>query len=120
MKLNSYKELAVWQKSIKLVTNIYETTSKYPKTEIYGLANQTRRAAVSIASNIAEGWTREHLAEYVQFLRIALGSAAELETQLLIARNLSFLGDKEFPKLIGNTIEIMKMLNGLISKLRKV
>ena len=73
--MNSYKDLIVWQKSIELVIGIYKMTDKFPKSELYGLTSQIRRAAVSISSNIAEGYTRKHRLEYIQFLRIAFGSA---------------------------------------------
>src|SRR3989338_11366185 len=87
--MNSYKDLIVWQKSIELVIGIYKMTDKFPKSELYGLTSQIRRAAVSISSNIAEGYTRKHRLEYIQFLRIAFGSG-ELETQIIIAKKLNF------------------------------
>lgn len=120
MKLKSYKELIVWQKSIRLTTAVYETTKSYPKSELYGLTSQMRRSAVSIPSNIAEGSTRQYLPEYLQFLNIALGSAAELETQLLIAHELKFLEKLKFEELLDLLIEIIKMLNSLIKKLRTI
>ena len=86
--LNSYRDLIVWQKGIELVMEIYRATDLLPKTEQYGLAAQMRRAAVSIPSNIAEGYTRKHRQEYLQFVRIAFGSGAELQTQLIIAKKL--------------------------------
>lgn len=115
--MNSYKDLTVYQKSIDLSVNIYKITEKFPKAEIYGLTNQIRRNAVSIPSNIAEGQKRGHKAEYVQFLRIAYGSGAELETQLLIAFKVSYIKQEEFNMLINLLEEIMKMLNRLISVL---
>ena len=78
--MKSYKELIVWQKGIQLVTTMYAVTSSFPKTEQFGLTSQIRRASISIPANIAEGYTRGHRAEYVQFLRIAFSSGAELET----------------------------------------
>ena len=83
MYIESFKDLIVWQKSMSLVKEVYVITSNFPKSEIYGLTSQMRRAAVSIPSNIAEGKKRKTKNDYVQFLRIANGSAAELETQLL-------------------------------------
>ena len=80
MKLTSYKELLVWQKSIELVRNVYAATKQFPKEELYALSSQMRRAAVSVPSNIAEGYMRQGLGEYIQFLKIAEASAAELET----------------------------------------
>jgi four helix bundle protein len=88
MYLKSYKELKVWQKSIELVKEIYRITNGFPRNEIYGLVIQMRRAAVSIPSNIAEGYSRKNLKEYLQFLRVAYSSSAELETQLIIAKDL--------------------------------
>ncbi|MBI1866236.1 MAG: four helix bundle protein [Candidatus Staskawiczbacteria bacterium] len=115
MYLRSYKELIVWQKSIKLVKEIYKLTYEFPKSEIYGLSSQMQRAAISIPSNIAEGYSRKNLKEYIQFLHIAYGSSAELETQLIIVKEL-------YPKLGCNTAEsfleeIRKMLNTIIKKL---
>lgn len=115
--LNSYNELIVWQKSFELSKKIYLTTSKFPKSEIYGLVSQMRRCTVSIPSNIAEGYTRSHRQEYIQFLRIAFASGAELETQLLLAKELQFINVMEFTNLDGLLTEIMKMLNKLISTL---
>jgi len=84
--IRNYRDLEVWQKSIELVKRIYLITKSFPTDETYGLINQMRRAAVSIASNIAEGKTRQTKGEYIQFLYITLGSIAELETQIVISR----------------------------------
>lgn len=84
----NFKELLVWQKSINFVTEIYEVTNNFPKDEMYGLTSQIRRASISIPSNIAEGNSRRSVADYLQFLKIARGSCAEVETQLIIAQNL--------------------------------
>jgi len=81
----NFKELLVWQKSINFVTEIYELTNDFPKNEMYGLISQIRRASISIPSNIAEGNSRRSVADYLQFLKIARGSCAEVETQLIIA-----------------------------------
>ena len=115
--MNSYKELIVWQKSVQLCVEVYKITSDFPKSELYGLVSQLRRSAVAIPSNIAEGQKRGHRAEYVQFLRIAYGSGAELETQLLIAEKVGFLKQTNREKLASLLEEIMKMLNKLIQKL---
>lgn len=113
--LQSYKELIVWQKSIALVKEIYRTTKLLPKDELYGLSSQMRRSAISIPSNIAEGQQRRGTKEFLQFLRISYGSAAELETQLIITRDL-------YPKInfsIAESLlkEVHKMLNAIIQKL---
>ncbi|PZU91157.1 MAG: four helix bundle protein [Chryseobacterium sp.] len=113
-----FKELIVWQKSIDLVTEIYRITEKFPSNEIYGLTSQLRRAAVSVPSNIAEGNTRRSKADYLQFLRIARGSCSEIETQIIISKNLGFVDVDIFETLNFNIIEISKMINGLINSLK--
>ena len=115
--LTSYKELVVWQKSFNLSIKIFKVTNNFPKSELYGLVSQMRRCAVSIPSNIAEGYTRGYRQEYLQFLRTAFASGAELETQLLISKELSFLTLKEFSNLSDLLTEVQKMLNKLISSL---
>ena len=107
----------VWQKGIDLCEEIYLITKCFPSTEIYGLTSQIRRCSVSIPSNIAEGNTRGHRTEYGQFLRVAFGSAAELETQLLLAQKIGYLTAENFTKLNTELEEIMRMLNGLIKSL---
>ncbi len=114
----NFKELLVWQKSINFVTEIYELTNDFPKDEMYGLTSQIRRASISIPSNIAEGNSRRSVADYLQFLKIARGSCAEVETQLIIAQNLKFLSEEHYLKLNQDIIEISKMLNGLINSLK--
>lgn len=114
----NFKELLVWQKSINFVTEIYELTNDFPKNEMYGLISQIRRASISIPSNIAEGNSRRSVADYLQFLKIARGSCAEVETQLIIAQNLKFLSEEHYLKLNQDIIEILKMLNGLINSLK--
>src|SRR3989344_220238 len=115
--MNSYKDLIIYQKSIQLCIDLYKVTEGFPKSEIYGITNQIRRNGVSIPSNIAEGQRRGYKTEYVQFLRIAFGSGAELETQLLIAFRVGILSKPEFDKLNSLLNEVMKMLNKLISSL---
>lgn len=110
MAINSYKDLVVWQKSFELTQSVYLITKELPRDELYGLVSQMRRCAVSIPSNIAEGNQRNNLKEYRQFIGIAKGSAAELETQLLLCRILYDLG-------VGNELatltEVQKMLGAL-------
>lgn len=118
MEIKSYKDLIVWQKSIELVTLIYQITEKFPKEEMYGLTSQVRRSAVSIPSNIAEGKCRGTKKDYCQFLHIALGSGAELETQLIISNSLGYSPENDINKLMELLIEVMKMLNKLISNLK--
>ena len=116
--LTSYQQLTVWQKAFELVIKVFKTTSNFPKSELYGLVSQMRRCAVSIPSNIAEGYARGYRQEYLQFLRTAFASGAELETQLLIAKELGFLTIKEFDEISSLLTEVQKMLNKLISSLR--
>ena len=114
----SHKDLFVWQKGVDFVVEIYRTTSELPKDELYGISQQMRRAAVSIPSNIAEGQHRKNVKEFLQFLRIAYGSGAELETQLIIAERL--YSKINFTKSKDMLNEIQKMLTGLIKKLETV
>ena len=95
MKTKSFKDLIVWQKSYELVLEFYKMTGSFPKSEIYGLSQQMRRAAVSIPSNIAEGYGRKHKTEYNQFLYIAYGSLLELETQFLLAMDLNYISKNQ-------------------------
>lgn len=118
MKINSFKDLIVWQKAISLTEEIYELTKGFPKTEAYGLSSQMQRAAVSIASNIAEGHKRKYLLEYIQFLSFANGSAGELQTQIEICKKLPELRHLDFRKAENLLEEILKMLNVLIRKLK--
>ena len=118
--LHSYKDLIVWQRSIELVTAVYELTEKFPKEEIYGLTAQMRRAAVSISSNIAEGRSRGTKKEFVQFLRVAYGSGAELETQLEIAQRLGMADAVQREQVAALLLEAMKMLNAMIRKFNPV
>lgn len=108
-----HKRLDVWQMSIEFVTDIYQFVRQFPNEEKYGLSDQLRRASVSIPSNIAEGAARQSNKEFLQFLYIALGSCAEVETQLVIARNLNF-GDTQ--NLVEKNDRIKRMILGLIKK----
>lgn len=115
--IKTYKDLLVWKRSVDLATQIYRITDKFPKTEIYGITSQMRRSVVSVSSNIAEGRNRGTRKEYTQFLRISLGSLAELETQIEIAKNLNFINLSEYTQLISETGEIGRMLRAIIKKL---
>src|SRR5690606_11874318 len=105
-----HKELDVWKKSMDLVETVYSISANFPKEERYGLASQMRRAAVSIPSNIAEGTARKSNKELLQFISIAMGSAAELETQYLIAIRLGY--DNEENKMMTLIIDVKKLLLG--------
>ena len=114
-EVKTHKDLDVWKKAMSLVKEVYELTARFPKEETYGLVSQIRRAAVSIPSNIAEGAARNSSKEFIQFLYVSLGSLAELETQLLLSKELGFIYGGE----INESIEqIRKMLLGLIKYLR--
>ncbi len=116
--IQTYKDLIVWQRAMGLVKAIYELTEKFPKSEIYGLTSQMRRCAVSIPSNIAEGRRRGSKKDYHQFLVIAYGSGAELETQIEIAKKLPFSKNLDYAKADQLLLETMKMLNKMLSTLR--
>jgi len=113
----THKDLDVWKNGIHLVTEVYKLTSSFPKEEIYGLTSQVRRSAVSIPSNIAEGAARNHVKEYIQFLYIALGSLSELETQFIIAQNLSYIDMQTLESIINNLNQIRAQLVGLLKYL---
>ncbi|HET9406705.1 MAG TPA: four helix bundle protein [Candidatus Sulfotelmatobacter sp.] len=114
-----FKDLIVWQKAMDLVTNVYGLTDTFPKREVYSLTDQIRRAAVSIPSNIAEGQAHFSKAEFVHFLRHAMGSLAELETQLLIAERLQYAQRETIQPCVKQIVEVGKLLNGLINSLKK-
>jgi|SRR3989338_7427820 len=113
----SYKDLIVWQKGVTLSVIVYELTEKFPNEERYALTSQMRRAAVSIPSNIAEGRCRSTKKDFIHFLHISLGSAAELETQIEIARRIAKTSALSYTEVEALLAEVMKMLNSLISKL---
>ena len=117
-EVRSYKDLIIWQKAIDLVVEIYQVIKRFPREEIYGLSDQIKRSAVSVPSNIAEGQSRQHTAEFRQFLYIALGSLAELDTQLIIAHRLGYIDSKDNELLTARVLELRKMVSTLISKLK--
>ncbi len=112
--IHSYKDLIVWQRGVDLVVAVYELTEYFPKEEIYGLTSQIRRAAVSIPSNIAEGRYRGTKADFTQFLRIAYASAAELDTQFIIAKRLSKTQNLDYAKVDGLLHKVLRMLSVMI------
>ena len=113
--MNGYKDLVVWQKSMDLVMAVYESTEHFPKSEIFGLISQMRRCSVSIPSNIAEGSRRRTQKDFRQFLTIAYGSGAELETQIEIAKRLAFGKQLDYREVDNLLSEVMKMLNKMLS-----
>jgi len=112
-KIKSFTDLYAWQEGHKLVLIIYSLTDKFPKKEIFGLSNQIRRAAVSITSNIAEGFSRSTNKDKAQFYSVALGSLTEVQNQLIIARDVSCVSKTEFLKVAEKTIAAAKLINGL-------
>ena len=118
-QIQSYKDLLIWQKGIALVKSVYLLCEELPKEEIFGLQSQMKRAAISIPSNIAEGYGRNYSQNYIQFLRIARGSLLELETQLIISKELKLIGNKLYQKVQGLITEENKMLNAFIKSISK-
>ena len=115
----NYRDLIVWQKAMDLVETVYTTTASFPREELYGLTAQLRRAAVSIPSNIAEGQGRQSGRDFRRFLSIAHGSLREVETQVLIAERLRYLGSQKRAILMAATEEIGRLLNGLMNSLSR-
>jgi four helix bundle protein len=117
--MSTFRNLLVWQKSIDLVTKMYSSTQKFPKEELFGLTSQIRRSAVSIPSNIAEGYGRDSNKEYLRFLNVSIGSLFELQTQIEIAKNIMYLNEKDFNDLYENSREIERMLVSFIKKIKE-
>jgi len=117
-KIRNFKQLKIWQKGIEIVKDIYMITKHFPKQEIYGLSIQMRRSAVSIPTNIAEGFKRYHSKEFHQFLHIALGSAAELETQLIITVELKYVKCEKVESTVNKLEHLSKMITALKRKLK--
>ncbi len=113
-KIKNFKDLKIWQRSMELAKIIYQATDSFPSKETYGIISQMRRSAVSVPSNIAEGFMRRYSKEYKQFLYIALGSLAELETQVLLSEELGFLKKDKNKDILSNIDELNKMITGLI------
>jgi len=118
MKVKDYRDLRVWQKGIEIVDKVYAMTDRFPKDELYGLTGQIRRSAISIPSNIAEGFARKHTKEYKQFLYFSLGSCAELDTQLVIASRRNYITSQVAEELSEAINHEARMLVTLINKLR--
>ncbi len=117
--IRSYRDLEVWQRGVDLVELIYKLTPSFPSEEKFGLTAQIRRAAVSIPSNIAEGWGRDSTKEYVRFVRIARSSLFEVETQLIIAHRLGYLNEDELKTSLQETEVESRMLLSLIRSLKR-
>ena len=115
--MKTYRDLLVWQKAIAFVTQIYKSAKVFPKEELYGLTSQIKRSAISIPSNISEGYGRKSRNDYIRFLQIAMGSLFEIQTQLEISKNLGFLSESRFSELYESSREIERMLSSLINKI---
>lgn len=118
--LTSYKDLIVWQKSIQLVKEVFMLTDKFPSSEKFGIISQMRRSSVSIPSNIAEGFGRRSIPGSSQFYSFAYGSALELETQIIISKELKLAPDNSFMRSENLLLEICKMLNTMTGRIKKL
>lgn len=119
VKLRTYKDLIAWQRAYELCLMVYQLTNSFPKNEQYGLSSQIRRCSLSVPSNIAEGYTRHQTAEYIRFLYIAYASLAELETQLMISKDLGYVNITKFKEVLDLHSEVQRTMYGLIKSLRK-
>lgn len=119
-KIHSFTQLLVWKKGHEIVLDVYQITRNFPKNESSSLADQMRRAVVSITSNIAEGFSRRSAKEKRQFFSVALGSSTELQNQLLISRDIGYLDADRFMEIAQKTVELQKMLNAFRSKIKNV
>jgi four helix bundle protein len=119
-KIKSFTDLNTWKKAHQLALMIYRITEDFPKKEMFGLTSQLRRAAVSITSNIAEGFSRQSYKDKIHFYHMAQGSNTELQSQLLIARDIGYLKPDEFNKTAKQSVETHKLLNGLIKKSKSI
>lgn len=119
-KIQAFTDRIAWQEGHKLVLLVYKTTKKFPNNEVYGLINQMRRSAVSITSNIAEGFSRPTYKDKLYFYSIAQGSVTELQNQILISRDINYLDEGGFKEFFEQTVAVHKLLNGLIKKSKNI
>ena len=117
--MRDFRHYSVWNNAIDFTTKVYKITTEFPNSEKFGLSNQLQRAAVSIASNIAEGSSRSSEKDFAHFLEISLGSSFEVETQLLISKNLNYRSEEQYFQIIKDLSVLQKQLNQFINKLRK-
>lgn len=117
--MDTHKDLRVWQQSMDMVASIYEKTKTFPKEELFGMVSQIRRAAVSVPSNIAEGYARGTDREKLHFLKISSGSMSEVDTQLLLCMKLGYLNQETYEELSEMVTSVWKQLNALISSIKK-
>jgi four helix bundle protein len=116
--MNTFREIKVWQKAMNFVTKLYKNTRSFPQEELFGLTSQMRRCAVSMPSNIVEGFGRKSTNEFKRFLQISMGSLFELQTQLEISKNLDFLDETTFKELLQDSREIEVMLSSFINSIK--
>lgn len=116
-KIKSFTDLFAWKEGNSLIISVYKLTKQYPKEEIFVLVSQIRRSAISITSNVAEGFSRKSNKEKIQFYHLALGSLTELQNQLYISKELGYIDNSEFKKIAEQTIVVSKLINGLIKSL---
>ena len=116
--MRDFKKLKVWQKGHEFTLHVYQVSKTFPSSERYRLTNQIRRASVSIPSNISEGCGRDTNPDLIRFFHIAMGSASEVEYQLLLAHDLSYLNGKDYQQLQGKVTEIKRMMTGFVKKLK--
>jgi four helix bundle protein len=118
-EIKTYKDLLIWQKGVEIVKEVYFLCKEIPSDELFGLQSQIKRSSISIPSNIAEGWGRNYTKNYLQFLRYSRGSLLELETQIIIAKELNFISTESFNKIQDLITEESKMLNAFIKSIDK-
>jgi four helix bundle protein len=118
--MQSFRSLRVWEKSHRLTLDIYASSKTFPREETYGLTSQMRRSSASIGMNIAEGCCRKGSVEMARFLQIAMGSASELEYQILLAHDLDYLRNPEYERLATQAVEVKRMLSSLMQKVKAV
>ena len=118
--MQSFRTLRVWEKSHRLTLDIYASSKAFPRDEMYGLTSQMRRASASVGMNIAEGCCRKGNVEMGRFLQIAMGSASEVEYQLLLAHDLNYLENPQYEKLAAQAVEVKRMLSSLMQKVKMV
>ena len=119
-KIKSFKDLHAWKEGHTLVLQVYELTKKFPRSEAFGLTNQMQRCAVSITSNIAEGFSRNSNKEKLQFYAIAQGSVTELQSQLSLAKDVGYITEEQFKQTDGQSVRVHKIINGLIKYIRSL
>lgn len=116
--MKTIRDLLIWQKAMNLVTNTYQITQKFPKEELFGLTSQIRRSAISLPSNIAEGYGRDSNKEFLRFIKIVIGSLFEFQTQIEIAKNINYLNENEFKNLYEETRELEAMIISFSKRLK--